>query len=82
MGALTLSSEVTDQVEELVTSGRYRSADDVVRHGLALVAERDRDASKLDALRAAIAEGLESGPAEPLDMAEIRREALDAFSRR
>jgi antitoxin ParD1/3/4 len=44
-----------------------------MRDGLRLVEEREglREA-KLQALRLSIQEGLDSGPAAPLDMAEVR----------
>jgi len=60
---------------DLVASGRYGSVSEVVREGLRLVEERQR---KIDALDAAIQEGLDSGPAVPFDfdvfMAEMRAE--------
>ncbi|MDP4023873.1 type II toxin-antitoxin system ParD family antitoxin [Methylobacterium sp. NEAU 140] len=63
-------------VRELVASGRYASASEVVRDGLRLVGEREQvRAAKLEALRQDIREGLESGPPEPFDMAEIIAEA-------
>ena len=54
-------------VTELVQSGRYRSAGEVVREGLRLPAVRDEsDRAKLEALRRMIQEGIDSGPAAPL----------------
>ena len=59
-------------VTELVLSGRYRSAGEVVREGLRLPAVRDEsDRAKLEALRRMIQEGIDSGPAAPLDMDEV-----------
>lgn len=60
-------------IRKLVESGRYASASEVMRDGLRLVEEREglREA-KLHALRLSIQEGLDSGPAAPLDMAEVR----------
>jgi antitoxin ParD1/3/4 len=52
-------------VEEQVSQGRYGNASEVVRAGLRLLEERE---AKLIALRAAIDEGLASGPAEPFDV--------------
>lgn len=42
-------------VEELVTSGRYQNASEVLREGLRLVEQREaEDAYRLEALRAAV----------------------------
>jgi antitoxin ParD1/3/4 len=55
-------------VRGLVESGRYASASEVVRDALRLIEEREQQReAKLDALRAAIREGVESGPTIPAD---------------
>jgi len=63
-------------VRSLVESGRYASASEVMRDGLRLVEEREKlREAKLAALRDHIAEGLNSGPAEPLDMEAVKTRA-------
>jgi len=59
-------------VAQQVRSGRYRSADDVVRASLRLLEEREQ---ALEDLRQALIEGEESGEDSPLDMDAIRDEA-------
>lgn len=63
-------------VRDLIRSGRYSSPSEVMRDGLRLLEEREAQRSvKLEALRVAIREGLDSGIPERLDMDEIRTEA-------
>jgi len=63
-------------VRDLVRSGRYSSPSEVMRDGLRLLEERESQrTAKLEVLRAAIRDGLDSGPREPLDMDEIKAEA-------
>lgn len=72
----TLGSHWEQFVQEMVASGRYASASEVMRDSLRLLEEREHmRAAKLEALRADIQEGLASGPSAPLDMNEIKREA-------
>jgi antitoxin ParD1/3/4 len=50
-------------VRELVKSGRYASASEVMRDGLRLLEEReDQRKARLEALRSDIRAGMESGP--------------------
>jgi antitoxin ParD1/3/4 len=59
-------------IKDLVDSGRYATASEVMREGLRLVEEREeRRKAKLEALRAAIQEGRDSGPAEPMEPGEL-----------
>lgn len=66
--SITIGDHFLTLVEGQVKSGRYGSASDVVRAGLRLLEERE---AGLQNLRAALIEGEDSGPTEPLD--------LDAF---
>ena len=55
-------------IERQVSEGRYGSASDVVRAGLRLLEEREM---KVEALRAALVEGEQSGPSTPFDFDEF-----------
>jgi len=70
--SVTLSDHFCALVDQLVESGRFGSASEVVREGLRLVEEREQ---RVQALRQALIEGEESACAGPLDMAEIKRTA-------
>jgi antitoxin ParD1/3/4 len=55
-------------VRDLVDSGRYTSASEVIRDALRLMEEREElRNTKLKALREAIRQGVESGPAIPAE---------------
>jgi antitoxin ParD1/3/4 len=59
-------------IEGLIESGRYSTASEVMRDGLRLIEEREeRRKAKLEALRAEIQKGLDSGPAEEVDIDEM-----------
>jgi antitoxin ParD1/3/4 len=59
-------------IENLIESGRYSTASEVMREGLRLVEEREeRRKAKLEALRAEIQKGFDSGPAEEVDIGEM-----------
>jgi antitoxin ParD1/3/4 len=59
-------------IRSLIESGRYSTASEVMREGLRLLEEREeRRQAKLEALRAEIQKGFDSGPAEEVgDMFE------------
>jgi antitoxin ParD1/3/4 len=80
---ISLTEQLEKFVADQVQSGAYQSASEVVRDGLRLLAERRKtEELKLAALRAAIREGLGSGPAEPYDMEAIIAEARAGYQRR
>ena len=71
-------------VEQLVTSGRYQNASEVLREGLRLVEQREaEDAYRLEALRAAAQVGLsdiESGRFKAFDSKASLRSHLKSVS--
>ena len=84
---MTMNISLTEQLEKFindqVASGAYQTASEVVRDGLRLLADRRKaEELKLEALRAAVRDGLDSGPAEPLDMEEIIADARARHQRR
>lgn len=62
--SIALGEHFQDFVQEQVAEGRYGSASEVIRAGLRLLEEHN---VRLAALRNAIQEGIDSGPAEPFD---------------
>jgi antitoxin ParD1/3/4 len=55
-------------IDRQVKGGRYRSASDVVQAGLRLLEEQE---ARLEALRAALIEGEQSGLSTPFDFGEF-----------
>ena len=67
----SIGKHFEDMIEDLLKSGRYSTASEVMREGLRLVEEREeRRKIKLEALRAEIQKGFDSGPAEEVDLSE------------
>lgn len=69
--SVSLGDHFAAFVEQQIASGRYTSASEVIRAGLRLLQEQD---AKLDALRQALQEGLDSGEPEPFDFDEFLAE--------
>ncbi|MDP1730815.1 MAG: type II toxin-antitoxin system ParD family antitoxin [Devosia sp.] len=78
----TLGDHYEAFIRELVKSGRYASASEVVRDALRLLEGREATRGiELEALRLEIAEGLR-GPFEPWDPEEIKREGRRILAER
>jgi antitoxin ParD1/3/4 len=71
---ISLTPQLEEMVRQKVMSGLYTSASEVVREALRLMDEKDQlQAAKLDQLRQAIQEGIDSGPAVELDADDVKR---------
>lgn len=75
-----MNVNLTPQLEELVRakvdSGMYSSASEVVREALRLMDEQDRlRQAKLDELRGAVRQGLDSGASEPWSAKAVKEKA-------
>jgi len=61
----SIGKHFEELIESLIESGRYSTASEIMRDGLRLIEEREeRRKAKLEALRAEIQKGIDSGPAE------------------
>jgi antitoxin ParD1/3/4 len=69
--SVSLGDHFADFIEEQIASGRFSSASEVIRAGLRLLQQEE---TKLEALRQALQEGLDSGEAEPFDFDEFLAE--------
>ncbi len=71
---IDLTPQLEEMVRQKVTSGVYRSASEVVHAALRLMEEKDQLCeAKLNQLREAIQEGLDSGVAVELDPEDVKR---------
>jgi antitoxin ParD1/3/4 len=77
--SVSLGDHFQQFVDRQVTGGRYGSASDVLRAGLRLLEEHE---ARVEALRAALIEGEESGPSTPFDFDAfiVRKHKSDARS--
>jgi antitoxin ParD1/3/4 len=68
----SIGKHFEDMIDGLIKDGRYATASEIIRDGLRMVQEREeRRKAKLEALRAEIQKGIDSGPAEEVgDMFE------------
>ena len=76
---VSITAELEDFIEQLVASGMYSSASEVVRAGLRLLRQQEElHEGRLAQLRDALAQGttdLDAGRGEALDMAAIKQKA-------
>ncbi len=77
--SISLGDHFHTFVAELLQQGRFGSASEVVRAGLQLLEERE---AKLEALRNAIQEGIDSGPPEPFDFDEFLGDMHEKWDQR
>lgn len=76
---INLTDALDRFVAEQVESGQFQNASEVVRAGLrALKADQVAHAAKVEALRAAIQEGTDSGPAIPIEDIGAWLDEIDA----
>jgi antitoxin ParD1/3/4 len=68
----SIGKHFESMIDELIESGRYSTASEIMREGLRLIEEREqRRKAKLEALRAEIQKGIDSGPARDTDIKEM-----------
>jgi len=73
---ISLTEELANFVKAKVSAGRYSSSSEVVREALRLMEKVERqEAEKLNFLRQAWKEGIDSGDAGELDFAALKKEA-------
>jgi len=84
--AMTLNVNLTPRLEDMVrqkvAGGLYNNASEVIRDALRLMDVHDQlHAAKLDALRQDILTGINSGPAEELDIEDIKQRGRDRLKK-
>jgi antitoxin ParD1/3/4 len=69
---MTLESHWIEYLDKLVAAGRYPSREEALGRALTDLLMRE---AKFTDLKAAIQEGIDSGPAEPFSFADVATEA-------
>ena len=73
---VNLSSTFEDYIKQQLNSGLYNNASEVIRDALRLKMQQEEVyQTKLEALKLAVADGVNSGEAIPLDINDIILEA-------
>jgi antitoxin ParD1/3/4 len=81
--SIALTSDMAASVRQAVESGEYASASEVIRDALRdWKLKRAVDQELVEELRRLWQEGIGSGPAEPLDMAAIKRDGRARLARK
>jgi antitoxin ParD1/3/4 len=74
--SIALGQELADYARSKVESGKFGSVSEVVRDALRRAEEQD---VRVEALRQAIQEGIDSGPPVPWDFETFRREMRASY---
>jgi antitoxin ParD1/3/4 len=73
--SVALGAHFEEFIKAQLASGRYNNVSEVVREGLRLLEDQEAlRQMKLQRLRADIQAGLDSGPATPLNIEEVKTE--------
>lgn len=73
---VSLTDELANFVKAKVSAGRYASSSEVIREALRLMERvEQREAEKLEFLRQAWQDGINSGDAGEIDFASLKKEA-------
>ena len=75
--SVTIGDYFATFIDRQIAQGRYGSASDVITAGLRLLEEQE---TRLEALRAALIEGEQSGLATPFDVEEFLEEMRNRAS--
>lgn len=79
----TIGEHYEKFVRDLVASGRYASASEVIRDGLRLMEDAEvLRAVRTEELRKLIQDGIDSGPSEPWDVEDIKSEGRRRLARK
>jgi antitoxin ParD1/3/4 len=72
---VSLTEHLVDYIKTKVSTGRYASSSEVVREALRMLEQADQhEAERLERLRAAWRDGVDSGDAGELDFAALKQE--------